>query len=179
MSFDILDALGTYDFDGLTTFGFSVDDGPFNAIFFVFEQITLAAVNVDDDGDGIPNDEDLCPDTTVPESVPTIALGKNRWALVDGDGVFDTNAPNGRGPGFMFDLEDTAGCSCEQIIEALEVGQGHVRFGCSSSVMEEWLLYVSQAPYTQGRRLVKPKAPRASKGEADRITSTDRLRQNP
>ena len=45
-SLDILDALGTYDFNGLTVFNFTVDDGPFNAMGLVFEQMTISAVPV-------------------------------------------------------------------------------------------------------------------------------------
>lgn len=44
-SLDILDALGTYDFTGLTVFGMSVDDGPFlDALGMNFESMTLSVV---------------------------------------------------------------------------------------------------------------------------------------
>ena len=147
-SLDILDALGTYDFDGLTVFNWTVDDGPFNAMGIVFEQMTIEAVILDEDGDGIPDSEDLCAGTVIPEAVPTDRLGVNRWALVDGDGVFDTTMPEGAGPGYYFDLEDTAGCSCEQIIGMLGLGKGHERFGCSNSAMLEWSAIASGAGYT-------------------------------
>lgn len=144
-SLDILDALGTYDFDGLTVFNWTVDDGPFNAMGLIFSQMTIEALILDDDGDGILNPDDLCADTVIPESVPTVRLGTNRWALVDGDGLFDTSHPEGEGPGFVFSLEDTAGCSCEQIIVELGLGSGHERFGCSISAMMEWSSYASGA----------------------------------
>ena len=146
-SLDILDALGTYDFTGLTVFGWSIDDGPFEAMFIIFEQMIVEAVPVDDDGDGILNDDDLCAGTMIPEAAPTVRLEKNRWALVDDDMVFDTNSPNGNGPGFMFDLVDTAGCSCEQIVAMLGLGQGHLMFGCSNSAMKEWTAMVAGADY--------------------------------
>jgi hypothetical protein len=149
-SLDILDALGTYDFSGLTVFGWSIDDGPFEAMFIIFEQLTLVAIPVDDDGDGILNGDDLCPDTIIPESVPTHHLGTNRWALVDEDGVFDTNPPNGIGPGFMFDLDDTGGCSCEQIVEMVGLGDGHVKFGCSNGAMLDWIQDVAGSGYQTG-----------------------------
>ncbi len=95
------------------------------------------------DGDGVVDNLDFCPATVFPESVPTQRLGTNRWALVDDDGVFDTKAPNGKGPERSFTLEDTAGCSCEQIIEALDLGNGHVKFGCSTGVMQNWISEVS------------------------------------
>jgi endonuclease/exonuclease/phosphatase family metal-dependent hydrolase len=100
----------------------------------------------DEDDDGVPNDLDMCPGTVKPEGVPTQHLGTNRWALVDDDGVFDTTPPNGRGNGLnrTLTLGDTAGCSCEQIIEELDLGNGHVKFGCSIGVMENWMAAVGE-----------------------------------
>jgi predicted extracellular nuclease len=100
-------------------------------------------ITKDEDADGVPNDLDVCAGTVIPESVPTVKLGTNRWALVDGDGYFDTQRPNGRGPEFSFDLGDTAGCSCEQIIAAQGLGNGHEKFGCSGGEMEEWVALVN------------------------------------
>jgi len=40
-SLEILDAVGAYTYDGLTNFNFAVVDGPFEAIYFVFEQLTI------------------------------------------------------------------------------------------------------------------------------------------
>lgn len=96
---------------------------------------------LDEDGDGVPDGDDQCPDTVSSDpvaGVPSQALGVNRWADMDGDGVFDTVAPQGKGPGLMFTIEDTAGCDCAQIIDALDLGRGHVKFGCSISAMREW-----------------------------------------
>jgi hypothetical protein len=95
----------------------------------------------DEDHDGIPDAEDACLGTIIPESVPTQELGTNRWALVDDDGIFDTTLPNGHGTGLdrSFTIEDTAGCSCEQIIDELYLGKGHVKYGCSTSAMEDWI----------------------------------------
>jgi len=41
-SLDILDAIGTYDYDGLTSFYFTVTDGPFDAIGLIFTQMTIS-----------------------------------------------------------------------------------------------------------------------------------------
>lgn len=91
----------------------------------------------DEDGDGICDDEDLCAGTITPE--PIQRLGVNRFALVDGDDVFDTTRPRGVGPRVTFTLENTGGCSCAQIADALHVGEGHDKFGCSIGVMRRWV----------------------------------------
>lgn len=98
-------------------------------------------VEVDSDGDGVLDGDDLCPGTVIPENVPTKKLGVNRYALVDGDLVFDTTSPPGKGggPGDVFTTTDTAGCSCEQIIDALDLGNGHVFNGCSIGAMRDWV----------------------------------------
>jgi len=98
---------------------------------------------VDSDGDGVLDDMDVCPGTVIPEGVPTQSLGVNRFALVNGDGIFDTTLPNGKGPGASFTIEDTAGCSCEQIIAAQGLGKGHEKFGCSLGAMREWVALVN------------------------------------
>jgi hypothetical protein len=98
----------------------------------------------DADGDGLADAcADACLGTVVPEGVPTLALGTNRFALVDGDRVFDTKRPPGNSPVVTFTLDDTAGCSCEQIIAALGLGAGHTMHGCSQGAMEEWVELVS------------------------------------
>ncbi len=95
----------------------------------------------DSDDDGVPDAEDACPDsmTDVDAGVPSVRLGTNRWADTDDDGVFETKAPKGNGPQLSFDLEDTAGCYCADIIAAMELGAGHTKFGCSISAMQDWI----------------------------------------
>jgi len=98
----------------------------------------------DVDGDGFADAcEDACLTTEIPEDVPTVELGVNRYALVDGDGIFDTVTPPGGGPGRVFTLEDTRGCSCSEIIDELHLGLGHEKFGCSLGEMERWAGMVS------------------------------------
>jgi hypothetical protein len=63
----------------------------------------------------------------------------NRFALTDGDAIFDTTPSQGKKPGQVFTLADTAGCSCAQIIEVLGLGEGYTKFGCSSNAMKEWI----------------------------------------
>jgi len=105
----------------------------------------VVVTEVDDDEDGVLDDLDACLGTVIPESVPTVRLGVNHFALVDDDLVFDTTPPNGTGPGLVFTTTDTRGCSCEQIIDALGLGKGHEKFGCSISAMLDWVELVGPA----------------------------------
>ncbi len=120
------------------------DDSPANLALRASDHDALVVyVLKDEDADGVPNDDDVCPGTVIPEGVPTVRLGVNRWALTDGDGIFDTVPPAGGGPGADFTIGDTAGCSCEQIIVAQGLGRGHVRFGCSTGEMAAWVALVN------------------------------------
>ncbi len=60
-SLDILDALGTYDFTGISSFNWTIDDGPFEAMFILFAQleISLPPCIGDFDGCGLVNGADL------------------------------------------------------------------------------------------------------------------------
>ncbi|MDX2416094.1 MAG: lamin tail domain-containing protein [Xanthomonadales bacterium] len=97
----------------------------------------------DSDGDGVTDDADYCPATVIPEAAPTRELRTNRFALVDDDRIFDTKKPKGKGPQVSFDIFDTAGCSCEQIVVEQGLGKGHLKFGCSLGVMRGWVEWVN------------------------------------
>lgn len=43
-SLDVLDAVGTYDFTGLTVFNWTVDDGPFQPMGMIFEQLVIDVI---------------------------------------------------------------------------------------------------------------------------------------
>ena len=92
----------------------------------------------DADGDTICGEVDMCTNTVIPESVPTQRPGQNRFALMDDDTTFDTRSPKGNAARTTFTLQDTAGCSCEQIIAQKGLGKGHSKFGCSLGAMKEW-----------------------------------------
>jgi hypothetical protein len=92
----------------------------------------------DADHDGVCSTEDSCEGTVYPETVPTVSLGVNRWVLGP-NGVFVTVQPKGKGPRRSYTIEQTHGCSCAQIIDALDLGLGHTKFGCSISAMDEWI----------------------------------------
>ncbi|MBT8099335.1 MAG: thrombospondin type 3 repeat-containing protein, partial [Gammaproteobacteria bacterium] len=92
----------------------------------------------DDDGvaDNFSGEVDACPDTTIPESVPTKKHNPGRWALVDDDYLFDSPGNNS---GSGYSTTDTHGCSCDQIIDAAGLGKGHRKHGCSNEEMVNWV----------------------------------------
>ncbi len=118
--FDDTTPLRSSDHDGLVVY---IDAGPGDA-----------------DGDGVLDDADQCTATAIPEGVPTVRLLPLHYALVTNDGEFDTRWPpfGGVVPGGIT-VEDTRGCSCEQIIDELGLGNGHKKFGCSLGVMLYWI----------------------------------------
>jgi len=62
-SLDLLGAQGEYDFDGLTVFNFTIDNGPANPIGIVFERMTILAAppacDADVNCDGSPDQGDV------------------------------------------------------------------------------------------------------------------------
>jgi hypothetical protein len=100
----------------------------------------------DADQDGVCGDADVCPETVLPERVPTVSLGRNRFAEIDGDAVFDTTLPGvrrTRPAKRIYTIVDTAGCSCEQIIAAAGLGRGLRKFGCTLDAMDAWIAGVA------------------------------------
>jgi predicted extracellular nuclease len=97
----------------------------------------------DSDEDGVLDDADLCAGTVIPEGVSDGDLKPWHWALVDGDGTFDTRAA-GKGPGVSFTVEDTAGCSCTQILAAMGFGAGQEKHGCSTGTMQDWVALIGE-----------------------------------
>ncbi len=98
---------------------------------------TVLFLTADLDADGVPDSLDACADTRIPEGVPTTRLNPNHYALVNGDGTFDTTAPPGRSVRMpSFTIADTAGCSCEQILDRTgNAESGERRVGCSVGTM--------------------------------------------
>lgn len=94
----------------------------------------------DSDADGLADDNDRCPGTVIPETAPSQGLKPNHFVLADGDGIFDTTG----GISGPFTIQQTAGCSCEQIIAQLGLGNGHRKHGCSKGSLEDWITLVSQ-----------------------------------
>ncbi len=106
----------------------------------------VGLARLDSDNDGIPYSEDLCPGT-IPDSPER--LGINRW-IWNGDG-WETKSPKGEGPQKTFTMEDTQGCSCAQILNIMGGKmRGHWKFGCSISVMEDFIASLQPDPDPDG-----------------------------
>lgn len=97
-------------------------------------------INKDSDNDSITDNLDMCANTRLPETAPSKGLNPNHFALLDGDIMFDTKGSSKS----SFSIVDTAGCSCEQIVEVQGLGKGHLKNGCSVGVMKVWVDSVQQ-----------------------------------
>jgi len=87
--------------------------------------------DLDVDGDTVLNADDMCPSTTLGD--PPAMLKKNRFAA-DAAGLFvDVNVTESG-----FSVADTFGCDEDQIIEIMELGGGHVKFGIPRGVLLEF-----------------------------------------
>jgi hypothetical protein len=96
----------------------------------------------DVDRDDVCDCDDFCPGTKMPESVPYQTLLPNHYALTNGDKKFDTKSPNGQGAQRDYTTEDTGGCSCKQILDRMQGGNGQYEHGCSVGTMGDWVDYV-------------------------------------
>lgn len=96
----------------------------------------------DIDSDGVCGDVDWCADTFVPENVLIEDLLPNHFALINNDNLFDTwiqgELTTETKKGESFTVEETAGCSCEQIVEAQHLGINHSK-GCPIGIMRVWV----------------------------------------
>ncbi|MEZ4512377.1 MAG: thrombospondin type 3 repeat-containing protein [Chloroflexota bacterium] len=91
------------------------------------------ACDADDDNDGVADDDDLCAGTVLPQDTPVQAK-RNRF-FADASGQFVDGEGNLAG----ISVVDTGGCSGIQIIEAMGLGQGHVKQGITRGALEEWM----------------------------------------
>ena len=111
--------------------------------------------NRDADNDDV-NDcsEDRCLNTVVPEGVPQNRFNRllvRHYAEIDGDEIFETR-DRILGPivDSDYDLVDTYGCSCEQILECKPgKNKGEYLAGCSKGTMRVWINQQAWAPDCQ------------------------------
>lgn len=100
-------------------------------------------IEEDEDGDGVLNTDDQCPETVADN--PLIILGINRW-IWDGDS-WETTTSEGKKPSKSFDMEYAYGCSCNQILSRMrgipgKGFSGHYKYGCSQGILENWHLAI-------------------------------------
>ncbi len=86
----------------------------------------------DNDGDGVNDCDDKC----LNSQLDNISLNPNQYAQNINFGPFESGPGNQQS--IVYDMTTTKGCTCKQIAEQLGVGVGHIKKGCSPSVMETW-----------------------------------------
>ncbi|MFH1456353.1 MAG: LamG domain-containing protein [archaeon] len=97
-----------------------------------FSQYSLGGI-IDSDNDGVYDENDKCPSTTLPESVSE-TLRPNHYSDIDGDLIFETNTGDS-----SLTIIDTYGCSCEQILTCKPGNnEGEYKFGCTEGTMNVW-----------------------------------------
>ncbi len=160
-SSQVLDhSLTTSNLDRMITgFGFSRGNSDVPAILIDDDTDELRSsdhdgvvlfIKMDSDNDTIFDDADQCAATSIPETTPAKGLKPNYYALLGGDDLiakttFDSiDSPYSREKR-DFTIEDTAGCSCEQIAEKRGAGNvptGALKHGCSLGLMKKWIRHV-------------------------------------
>jgi hypothetical protein len=91
---------------------------------------SVANPNSDDDKDSVKNSDDLCAGTAIPEKVPTEYMSFDRYALTANRGNVNTTPVFRVGPRKVvskYTIRDTRGCSCAQMLDAIE-NKGSHRF---------------------------------------------------
>ena len=129
----------------------------------------------DSDDDDVPNTEDFCPGTPETREYFSSPNGVHRWYW---DGQAWKQEPNKQSKGNHepIYIADTYGCNCHQILDVLidaglgEFG-GHYKFGCSTSILEDFKTNLSDGDL-DGKYLIEKFAVPADK-------STDTFSVNP
>jgi len=90
--------------------------------------------DVDADMDGVSdcNGQDRC----LGSVLDNIVLNPNQYAQNKLTYAFESGPLNHQS--IVYSMTETRGCTCKQIALALGKGLGHVKKGCSPSVMQEW-----------------------------------------
>ena len=100
---------------------------------------SASPTKADLDGDGVFDDEDECLGTTE-ENVPEIELKPNHFVLGSDGYTFDKGLSKETQEPLAdpeYTIQDTRGCSCEQILYALKgKNKGLYKFGCPRGIMK-------------------------------------------
>lgn len=104
-------------------------------------------IEPDDDNDGVPNEDDVCADTDADEGWD-VSWGNNRWQVQDNGGALAwyQNKVGKKGAPVATEgegIDYTYGCNGHQILALLNeefgsVMNGHLKYGLSSSVLEDF-----------------------------------------
>lgn len=87
----------------------------------------------DADGDQVADNDDNCP-ASVPDG---INLSPNQYASNNFATLAFEVGPN-QDQSIVYDMALTGGCTCRQIVATLGAGNGHLKKGCSPSLMESF-----------------------------------------
>jgi hypothetical protein len=108
---------------------------------------------IDADNDGVLDNIDKCVDSDIPEPVPTQYLRPNHYAQMDEDIIFEVNTGSAKDEVIEdseYDLVDTYGCTCEQILECKPGNNfGEYKWGCSEGTMNVWVNQLGWSPECQ------------------------------
>ena len=119
------------------------DDGNTNEDDFCLnscvENLDCHSAYPDRDTDGVPDCRDECLESTL----DNIALNPNHYAQNIAFGPFELGRNNQQS--IVYDMQNTRGCSCQQILTTLGLGEGQFRHGCAPGIMERWT-GISSAP---------------------------------
>ncbi|MFH1725189.1 MAG: thrombospondin type 3 repeat-containing protein [Elusimicrobiota bacterium] len=112
-----------------------MDANTLTLLTYHFSNFAVSAPD-DADGDGVyesfEGETDACPGS----SADGISLNANQYAQNAGFGPFEVGPSEA--PSAVYDMLATRGCTCRQIVAASGAGKGHLKKGCSPSLMEEW-----------------------------------------
>ncbi|MDI1480459.1 thrombospondin type 3 repeat-containing protein [Polyangium sp. y55x31] len=109
------------------------------------DAVVVVGCTSDPDKDGVCDDNngDRCPGTVADTAPGGLKPNHSIWTHGDEFDVGDLG--NGDPSNFSFSIEETRGCSCKQIRQALGInGKGLEKFGCPPGVMQHWIDLVNK-----------------------------------
>lgn len=121
--------------------------GATNPTALIYKVVVNYCVPGDTDNDGVSDDVDYCPNTQSDGELTgntkfSQPWGVHRWHYNETEFIQQPNK-NGNGTQDPKSIGYTYGCSCKQILDILKdegLGEfgGHYKFGCSTSILEDF-----------------------------------------